>query len=216
MLIVREKITELGLVAPKDQIKLKNSTLDLTVGQIFPMGEDREAGARGLNQFILQPSHMVTVLSSQRLTLPSDVTGLATLVTSLTQEGILCLNTGIVDPGYDGHLSATLVNFSAIPRRISLDDRLFRVIFLPHRELRGEEFEPFRSLKQDYASRIDNQANQEFSETFLNVKGILKIARGQAWRVVWASMLTNWMPIFALLAGLAGALFGGLAYFGSG
>jgi len=213
MLIIREEIVREGLVSPANQIKLKNSTCDLTIGRIFPMGEDISDWDSGLDQFLLAPSHMVTVMTTQKLSLPNHITGLATLVTSLTQEGILCLNTGIVDPGYEGHLSATLVNFSSIPRPIKLNDRLFRVVFLPHRQLSDDELEPFENKKATYEVRIRSKTSQEFSETFLNVKGILSLAREEAWKIVWITFLNNYVPVLALLAGVVGSIFGVLAFF---
>ncbi|APX15333.1 hypothetical protein BWR17_05430 [Phaeobacter inhibens] len=154
---------------------------------------------------------MVSVVTAQKLTLPDNVTGLATLVTSLTEKGILCLNVGVVDPGYDGPLSAMLVNFSSVEREIAVDQRLFRVLFFEHANV--ENLEKFTQHPVTYSCAIDARSRHQFSETFLNVQGVINLARKEAWKVVGVSILLNWLPILALLAGVAGAVFGGLAYF---
>lgn len=204
MLIVEDEIASLGLVSPSNHVELKNSTCDLTIGKIIPTGDvDHKLAGESLQEFWLEPSHMVFVVSLQRVSLPRNVTGLATLVTTLTKEGILCLNTGIVDPGYDGHLGATLVNFSSKPRKIALNDRLFRVVFLKHEAISDDNFKPYSVKKRDYVLNSVSKSKNEFLETFLDVKGIQELARARAWSIVWSSILTNWLPWIALLVSLA-------------
>lgn len=211
MLVTEKCIEEQGLVSPACQIKTKNSTCDLTIGEIFPMGKRPRNWAKGTREFTLRPGHMVSVVTAQKLSLPSNVTGLATLVTSLTQKGILCLNVGVVDPGYDGPLSAVLVNFSSVEREISVDQRLFRVLFFQHADVL--ELERFTQHPVTYSSAIDARSLHQFSETFLNVQGVVNLARKEAWKTIGTSIVLNWLPILALFAGVAGAVFGGLAYF---
>jgi hypothetical protein len=156
-------------------------------------------GGALLRDFWLQPNHMVFVISLQRVTLPRDVTGVATLVTALTKDGILCLNTGVIDPGYDGHLGATLVNFSNKPRKISVEQRLFRILFIDHAPISDRNFRPVRVEKSDYVSDSLSKGRTEFSDTFLDVKGFLGLAREHAWSVVGAAIFTNWIPVLALI-----------------
>lgn len=211
MLVTEKRIEERGLVSPAWQIRTKNSTCDLTIGEIFPMGLRPRDWVKGTREFTLKPGHMVSVVTAQKLTLPDNVTGLATLVTSLTQKGILCLNVGVVDPGYDGPLSAMLVNFSSVEREITVDQRLFRVLFFEHAKVKN--LEKFTQHPVTYSCAIDARSRHQFSETFLNVQGVINLARKEAWKVVGVSILLNWLPILALFAGVAGAVFGGLAYF---
>lgn len=177
------------------------------------MGANPVSAQGGLNSFWLEPSHIATVITTQRLCLPDDVTGLATLVTSLTQKGILCLNVGIIDPCYEGQLSAILLNFSDKPRQIQLNDRLFRVIFFKHNKITGDSLERFEYPKYEYQKDLRQRAKFEFSETFLDVKGLHKLVTVSAWKIVWQSVLTNWLPWIALIVGLLGVIFGGIALF---
>ena len=136
-MIVEQKILDLKLVRPCSESNIKNSTCEVTIGEFFTMGGGDRKKPTGLNEVWIEPSCMVAVRTTERVVLPPNITGLATLVTTLTHEGLLCLNVGVIDPGYDGHLSAFLVNFSRRSRRISLNDRLFRVLFFEHEELIG-------------------------------------------------------------------------------
>ncbi|WP_210527157.1 dCTP deaminase domain-containing protein [Rubellimicrobium arenae] len=197
MLVVESQVEERGLVSPASQIQTKNSTCDLTVGRIFPAGPDSVEWSNDSDEIWLKPSHMVSVVTSQRLSLPADVTGLATLVTSLTQEGILCLNVGVVDPGYDGPLGATLVNFSNKERRIYVGQRLFRVLFIQHSPIK--KLEPFVQHPTTYGYKVAQRSRNQFSETFLDVKSLRRAAEDHAWRVVLGSIMRNWVPLLAII-----------------
>lgn len=210
MLLVEEQITDANLISPKNQVQLRNSTCDLTIGNIFPTGVQLKGAGEAKSVFWLKPNHMVFVVSQQRVTLPTNVTGLASLVTTLTKKGILCLNTGIIDPGYDGHVGATLVNFSNKERPIELNERLFRVLFFQHSELKN--CQPVRVEKVDYLSGSKQKSSDEFDQTFLDVFGLLKQAEASAWRVVWDTSTMKIVPWLALLAGVFGTIIGLLAY----
>lgn len=210
MLLVEGQITDANLISPDNQVQLRNSTCDLTIGNIFPTGVEIKGRGEEKSVFWLKPNHMVYVVSQQRVTLPDNVTGLASLVTTLTKEGILCLNTGIIDAGYDGHIGATLVNFSNKERPIKLNDRLFRVLFFQHAKL--ENCEHIRIEKADYLAGSKQKNSDEFNETFLDVFGLLKQAEANAWRVVWDMSTMKIVPWLALGVGALGAVFGILAY----
>jgi hypothetical protein len=65
--------------------------------------------------------------------LPLEVTGYASVKTSTCFRGILALNTGIVDAGYRGPLSSTLINFSSQSQMLRAGDVFLRVSFHGHR-----------------------------------------------------------------------------------
>src|SRR3984893_17408438 len=105
-MIVGNDILSRGLVTGGTVENLKNSTYDLTVGEIIPIGKEavraralaRAQREEPLTTYFLEPREMVWVLSKEEFDLPKDVTGLATLRTTFTKQGILALNVGIIDP----------------------------------------------------------------------------------------------------------------------
>ncbi|MEP2531218.1 hypothetical protein [Shimia sp.] len=199
-MLVGDQIVSLELVRPCNQENLKNSTFDLTIGELFPMGLDGGTKAQSLDEFWLEPSCMLAVRTTERIVLPDNVTGLATLVTSLTHDGLLCLNVGIIDPGYDGHLSAYLVNFSRRPRKICLRNRLFRVLFFEHNPI--SKLEPWVYPKLEYQAALTNRATNEFSKTFLDFNGITELAEKSAWKIVLESATSKWLPPISLIVAI--------------
>jgi deoxycytidine triphosphate deaminase len=210
-MIVEQKILDMKLVQPCTLDNLKNSTCDLTIGDFYIMGEHPEEKIEGLNEVWIEPSSMIAIRTMERVVLPDTVTGMATLVTSLTHEGLLCLNVGIIDPGYDGHLSAFLVNFSRRPRKIALGDRLLRVIFFEHEQL--SNCKPWLNPKEDYQRFLGAKASNEFATTFLDVNRITDLAEKSAWKIVLNAVLNRWIAPVSLFIALISMIFAGLSYF---
>lgn len=172
-LIVGDKILDRGLLENAVPENLKNSTCDLTVGEIVAVGPakvEERISHGGPRRYFLAPREMVFVLSNEEFRLPSTVTGLATLRTSLTKKGLLALNVGIIDPFFSGPISTSLLNFSDRPVEISVGEKFFRVIFIDH-----EDVSPYRPTKDEsihrdmYVHDLETQAYSEFPRTYLNV-----------------------------------------------
>jgi dUTPase len=103
------------------------TTFDATVGLIVQSGRQVKAAT-----FTLPPRGIVWVISKERFHLPDTITGLATLRTTWTHQGVLALNVGIIDPGWEGPLATALVNLSNSDFDISIGDPFFRVLFNSH------------------------------------------------------------------------------------
>jgi deoxycytidine triphosphate deaminase len=99
------------MVLNRDQIRdfidgmvessLRDCGYDLTISEIF--GKN----AQGLVQestddFDLDPQGIALVISKETLKLPQNVCANAIVKTSLCREGILAVNIGVVDPGWEG------------------------------------------------------------------------------------------------------------------
>jgi hypothetical protein len=54
---------------------------------------------------------MVRVVSRESLRLPDTITGHVLLKNELCTKGVLAINIGVVDPGFNGPISSTLINF---------------------------------------------------------------------------------------------------------
>ena len=176
-MIVGNDILTRKLVTGGTVENLKNSTYDLTVGEIIPIGKDAyrtRANARARREeprttHFLEPREMVWVLSKEEFALPKDVTGLATLRTTFTKQGILALNVGIIDPFFRGPISTALINFSDRPRPIHVGDKFFRVVFLEHTDVTAHQ-PPDESLEHvQYIRDLEAVSYSDFAPSFLNI-----------------------------------------------
>jgi hypothetical protein len=127
MILTSQQISQRGIVHNARQGALQPTTYNATVGEIISRGNPISAA-----HFDLPPRGIVWVVSNEEFELPDTVTGLATLKTTWTHDGILALNVGIVDPGWYGPLAAALVNFSKHPFTIHKDAQFLRIGFHEH------------------------------------------------------------------------------------
>ena len=98
------------------------SSVDLHVGAVYAPPEDREplgAAPVPLGEYTLHPGQTAVVTTLEVMNLPSDIAAFGFPPTALSGRAILMTNPGHVDPGYQGHLSFTLINMGREPFTVS-------------------------------------------------------------------------------------------------
>jgi deoxycytidine triphosphate deaminase len=169
---------------------VQGSTFDLSIGKIFdPNGKEVR------DYFRLRPGEMVQVVSAEVFNLDNSVTGHVTYKTSLTQKGVWALTVGIVDPGWDGPIATTLLNFSRNDRTIHIGDLFLRVSLFKH--------EPVSKMRKaddlpTYHKMIQKLAACEFPPTFLNKEEIAQYAGATVLERIRKEALV-WIAAIALI-----------------
>ena len=203
-MIVGHDILNRGLIRGGHERNLKHSTYNLTIGEIVPIGKDAvrdRVKDGGLRAYFLEPREMVWVLSEESFCMPNNVTGLATLRTSLTKKGILALNVGIIDPMFSGPISTALINFSDRPRRIGVGDKFFRVVFIGHHDVSTYHELDENTERSNYIKNLESISYGDFSKNFLNVPEFNDdFYFRKFWRIVWHGISKEriiWWPLIA-------------------
>jgi deoxycytidine triphosphate deaminase len=111
----------------------RGTSFDLSIGTIY----DHE-GKLVAGDFKLDPGQMVQVVSAEIFNLPETVTGHVTYKTTLTKQGIWALTIGIVDPGWNGPVTTSLLNFSKVPYLLKGGDAFLRVSLFEHPPIASE------------------------------------------------------------------------------
>ena len=138
------------------------SSYELTIGTII----DHE-GKIPVGPFSLEPGHMVQVVSAEVFDLPANVTGHVTYKTELTRNGVWALTVGIVDPGWKGPISTTLLNFSRADFALKKGDPFLRVSLFKHDPADLTQL-PAKVEPHVYQNDIQAIAMTRFPSTFLN------------------------------------------------
>jgi deoxycytidine triphosphate deaminase len=205
-MIVGQEILDRGLITGGTAANLKNSTYDLTVGDIIPIGKKAIRARRTaptISPYYLQRREMVWVLSKEEFHMPSNITGLATLRTTFTKQGILALNVGIIDPFFSGPISTALINFSDRPRRIDIGDKFFRVAFLEHDDVRAYRPRDENVNRAAYVKHLEDVSYSEFSRSFLNIPEFDEdFYVRRFWRIIGRGLWNYWrfsIPLFAFM-----------------
>jgi deoxycytidine triphosphate deaminase len=187
----------------KGQPVIQGSSFDLTIGCIF----DHE-GKKVDGLFTIKPGHMVQVVSAEVFSLSDQVTGHVTYKTTLTRKGIWALTVGIVDPGWDGPVATTLLNFSRIDHSIAEGDAFLRVSFFEHEPVPAERVRKAPPL-ETYLRDIQKTAASSFPNTFLDSEKIASAAgsnvleRVRKEALVWVASIALLFTVIQLAAPLA-------------
>ena len=167
-LVIGQSILNQRLLKNGKPQNLKHSTYDLSIGKIYPAGENRNSIQAG-EIYYLKPNQAVLVLSEEEFGLPGTITGIATLRTTLTKMGLLALNVGIIDPFFNGPISTTLINFSGRPVPIEIGMRFFRVVFFEHENTTEYHAENESKKPEEYDKELRIDAYREFPKNFMNM-----------------------------------------------
>ncbi|MBY3030982.1 hypothetical protein HF265_18060 [Rhizobium leguminosarum] len=170
------------------------SSIDLTIGEVF----DSE-GKPAADPFVLKPGEIVQVVSKEIFKLPAYVTGHVTYKTTLTHKGIWALTVGIVDPGWTGPVTTTLLNFSRLDHVIHRGDEFLRVSLFEHAPVHLDDMRPAPPLGT-YLKNQQKAAGSLFPKTFLDGEKVADKATSKvmnrlrlealAWLVLIAAVLS--------------------------
>ena len=195
MVLTVGEIKTRKIVNVTDGVGFRDTTYDATVGKIISEGKECEG-----ETFTLPPRGIVWVVSAETFNIPSDITGLATLKTQWTHAGVLALNVGVVDPGWNGPLSTALVNFSNSNFSIEKGAPFFRLLFHSHVDT-GVATKTFEM--NDYVKDTVSRSRQ-FASSFLNMESLTKEVSENVLK----------MPEWAIRIGILGVLVALHAIFG--
>ena len=195
-LLSGEEIKSLALVENcADENLYRASTYDLSVAEIIPA-----ENVPGTSEYDLPPGGTVRVVSKESLKLPNNITGHALLKNELCRKGVLALNIGVIDPGFEGPISSTLINFGRGNFVVKQGAPFLRISF--HRCLVSPKAnKSSKYSRQEYVSRVKDEAAAYMASSFLNVEGTAKKAAETAF-VSFKEGLVIWATIVAVLLGL--------------
>ena len=118
----------------------------------------------------VQPGQMIFLVTREDLKMPKNVCGTVYSRNSLALAGILALNAGHVDPGYEGPIAIRLINLRSIPWTLTLGDPIFTVTFHTVDSLVYDPFvEPQRYSQSDMISRVLETANSALSNALYDL-----------------------------------------------
>jgi deoxycytidine triphosphate deaminase len=111
----------------------------------------------------LKPGQMVIVVAYEELKLPESICGTVYSRNRLQKDNILALNTGHVDPAYEGQIIIRLINLGSTIWSLRLGDPIFTIVF--HR-LEGSYEKHDRRTPSETLAAARRTAEQAFSNPF--------------------------------------------------
>jgi dCTP deaminase-like protein len=132
VLLTGEQIKRARLIQNEHDLSYRAMSYDVRIGGIVTPGGKVE------ESYEVPPQGIVEVFSEERICLPPEIAGIALVKTSLCNEGLLALNIGIIDPGWQGKVSSFLTNFSKIGYLLAKGDVFLRLTFYQLSESSGK------------------------------------------------------------------------------
>jgi dUTPase len=189
-----------------DEDLYRASTYDLSVGEIILAG-----AASVRSEYTLPPGGTVRVVSREYLKLPENITGHALLKNELCRQGILALNIGVIDPGFHGPISSTLINFGREGFEVKSGSSFLRISF--HRcPISPMGAKSLKSDRKQYISRAKEDVRAYMAPSFLNMEATAKQAAETAFGsfrktlIIWATLAAVLLALLAIFAPLGASL----------
>jgi dUTPase len=195
MVLTATEIANKGIVQGGVGAGVRPTTYDATVGSVVRCGV-----VVNDMPFVLKPRHIVWVVSTETFDMGDTTTGLATLKTQWTHQGILALNVGVVDPGWNGPLAAAVVNLSNSDFPIAIGDPFFRIIFHEHTSIPANNLKAITVTRQDYVRQIVVHS-KSYAKTFLDMDQLSRSVADQVLGLPrWGLILSVFAVVFGLFA----------------
>lgn len=195
MVLTASELTRKAIVGGAVARGQRPTTYDATVGSIIKRG-------RKLDQptVTLRPREIIWLVSAETFDLGNSTTGLATLKTQWTHQGVLALNVGIVDPGWNGPLAAAVVNLSSSDFDIQVGMPFLRLLFHGHKPIPASQLKPETVSQDAYVQKVMG-FSKAFSDTFLDMDGLSKTVADKVLAIPkWGLMISLAAAVVGILA----------------
>jgi deoxycytidine triphosphate deaminase len=206
-LLCGEEIKASGLVRASEDKFYRAATYDLSVGDIILDGGKTCEGST----YALKPGGMVRVVSKESLALPDTITGHVLLKNELCTRGVLAINIGVVDPGFEGPISSTLINFGRADFVVEKGTPFLRVSF-HHCPQSPRANNAQKYDRETYLKRVKQEVLAYSGPTFLNMDATATEAAKKAFDSFknalfgWATGLALLIALLAIFAPLGAAI----------
>src|SRR4051794_40540747 len=166
------------LISPLDESRIRGCAVDLSIGRIYVPGASKDALGSVQKPYegelALKQGQTAVIQTMEELKLSAKQAGFAFPAARVSLKGLLMTNPGHIDPGYEGQLHVTVINFAKEPYLLRRGERLLRALIV----------ELDRDAEKPYKGRIPNPIDDELlnrlSHDFLDVDARTQAAASRA------------------------------------
>jgi deoxycytidine triphosphate deaminase len=137
--IINDQLIRSPNLDPTGGVVVEGSSYDLCAGTIIWKESDTQDiktlhydSGLPLDQqdhVTLHPGQMMLVVTKEELNMPLGLSATVYSRNQLARDGILALNAGHVDPGYEGSIIIRLINLRAISYTLKLGSPIYTIVF---------------------------------------------------------------------------------------
>ncbi|MBE8162380.1 MAG: dCTP deaminase [Bdellovibrionaceae bacterium] len=128
------------VVDPLGPNALQPASIDLRLGNHFLSLDDSfteclslDKGAKykehRQSEIILPPKSFLLATTFERIKLPADITAFVEGRSSIGRMGLFIQNAGLIDAGFEGHITLELFNANSVPIKLQAKRRVCQLVF---------------------------------------------------------------------------------------
>ncbi|NJO02525.1 MAG: hypothetical protein HC880_13285 [Bacteroidia bacterium] len=195
-----------NLIEGADLSNVKNCSYTMKIGEVYEPDsgyvldlEQAEAGRKRVN-YVIRPSEVLIVKTKERINTPLNLCASYTALQSLASQGLLLINSSMVEPGYHGNLSCFIVNFSREDICFEKNADIVKLVFYQlDQEAKKTQFQT------EYVEQIDEETYRQsmarkairFHRTFLDIERVEERASKRAYESIQRAV--RWSGVFIAL-----------------
>jgi deoxycytidine triphosphate deaminase len=153
---IKDFIDKGVVIKNADPSKIQACSYDLRVGTIFSSGEVLKSNEA---KSILKPGGILSVFTLEEIDLPHNICATVFPINKQSSRGLLVLNPGHIDPGFQGSLTVKLLNISRESIIVKRSEPIFTIVFS---RLDQPTSKPYQANKQQ------GERENEFAANDLN------------------------------------------------
>lgn len=151
--------------------------------------------------YALRPREIILFETEETVNMPQNISASYTAMNSIAQKGILLINASNIEPNYQGPLSGILANFSSKDFIINPKMQIAKICFHEVNSDNPPSPKIENKISEDvYLKRLQDNAKNNYGETFLDIKSILDDVELRYARQVKRNIYTSGVIITFLLA----------------
>lgn len=192
------KINVDRLIDHYDPRCIKNCSYKVRIGKLIKPETGEIIDFQSLLSFSLEPSEIILFESIEKINLPYNITASYSALYSVASEGILLINSSMIEPGYSGLLSGVLLNFSSKKFVITREREIAKLNFYQTDEPDNTNCITETINDNDYLLGLANKS-VNYHKTFLNISGIEKEIESSILKKVKRSIAIGGITISILI-----------------
>lgn len=196
------------LIKKADRKSVEPCSYDMKIGTIFRDGQIvNESHPKANEQVMVQPGEVISVFTLEELDLPNNIAATAFAMNSQSSRGLLVLNPGHIDPGFEGPLTVKALNLRKVPLALSRVDPIFTVVFerLPEKTEKYNRNKSRKDLERKFNKGDVETAPRDLAElVVLSKKYPFPTRQGQEVKDIVKGHWSSWVALsFMFIAAIA-------------
>lgn len=160
----------------------------------------------------LKPGQMMFVVTQEDVKLPKHIYATVYSRNKLSRDGILALNAGHIDPGFEGPIIIRLINLKSTNYTLQLGDRIFTIVFGTINKKEGQELKGHNPIsREETVQRALRQADEALGNALYDLALLREFVKHDEFgRAMSKWLFKSIMGIITLIIAACGLIASGI------